>query len=141
MSKKVINQNSNYDNELLDSIESNFIFNENPISRFRKTSLEPLEVPDNQKINKEKKLAELQKQLSSIEDCSLKNDSKKMVLGDGNINSSIMLIGEAPGVDEEIAGLTFMGEVGDLLKKMLFALNVKKKKYLLYLCCKFQTLK
>ena len=127
MSKKVINQNSNYDNELLDSIESNFIFNENPISRFRKTSLEPLEVPDNQKINKEKKLAELQKQLSSIEDCSLKNDSKKMVLGDGNINSSIMLIGEAPGVDEEMAGLTFMGEVGDLLKKMLFAINVKKE--------------
>ena len=127
MSKKVINQNSNYDNELLDSIESNFIFNEKPISRFRKTSLEPLEVPDNQKNNKEKELAELQKQLSSIEDCSLKNDSKKMVLGDGNINSSIMLIGEAPGVDEEMAGLTFMGEVGDLLKKMLFAINVKKE--------------
>ena len=50
-----------------------------------------------------------------------------MVLGDGNINSSIMLIGEAPGVDEEMAGLTFMGEVGDLLKKMLFAINVKKE--------------
>ena len=127
MSKKVINQNSNYDNELLDSIESNFIFNEKPISRFRKTSLEPLEVPDNQKNNKEKELAELQKQLSSIEDCSLKNDSKKMVLGDGNINSSIMLIGEAPGVEEEMSGLTFMGEVGDLLKKMLFAINVKKE--------------
>ena len=89
--------------------------------------MEPLEVPVNQKNNKEKELAELQKQLSSIEDCSLKNDSKKMVLGDGNINSSIMLIGEAPGVDEEIAGLTFMGEVGVLLKKMLFAINVKKK--------------
>jgi DNA polymerase len=38
-----------------------------------------------------------------------------------------MLIGEAPGVDEEIAGLTFMGEVGVLLKKMLLAINVKKE--------------
>ena len=33
MSKKVINQNTNYDSELLNSIESNFIFNESPINR------------------------------------------------------------------------------------------------------------
>ena len=38
MSKKVINQNTNYDSELLNSIESNFIFDENPINRLKNTA-------------------------------------------------------------------------------------------------------
>ena len=38
MSKKVINQNTNYDSELLNSIESNFVFDENPISRLKNTA-------------------------------------------------------------------------------------------------------
>ena len=57
----------------------------------------------------------------------LKNNSEKIVLGDGNINSPMMLIGEAPGVNEDKIGLTFLGEVGDLLKKMLNAINIKKE--------------
>ena len=39
----------------------------------------------------------------------------------------IMLIGEAPGVEEDNTGLTFLGEVGDLLKKMLSAISIKKE--------------
>ena len=38
MSKKVINQNTNYDSELLNSIESNFIFDEEPINRLKDTT-------------------------------------------------------------------------------------------------------
>jgi len=38
-----------------------------------------------------------------------------------------MLIGEAPGIEEDTAGITFMGEVGDLLKRMLLAINIKKE--------------
>ena len=38
-----------------------------------------------------------------------------------------MLIGEAPGIEEDTAGITFIGEVGDLLKKMLLAINIKKE--------------
>ena len=38
MSKKAINQNTNYDSELLNSIDSNFVFNENPINRLRNTA-------------------------------------------------------------------------------------------------------
>ena len=71
------------------------------------------------KIDKEKELNELKLQINSINDCNLKDNSKKIVLGDGNINSPIMLVGEAPGVEEDNTGLTFLGEVGDLLKKML----------------------
>jgi len=127
MSKKVINQNTNYDSELLNSIGSNFIFDENPINRLKNTAQDQKKENDIDQIDKEKELNELKLQISSINDCSLQDNSKKIVLGDGNINSPIMLVGEAPGVEEDNLGLTFLGDVGDLLKKMLIAINIKKE--------------
>ena len=127
MSKKAINQNTNYNEELLNSIGSNFIFDENPINRLKNTANYLNAENSVDEVDKEKKLAQLKVQINSIEDCSLKNNSKKIILGDGNINSSIMLIGEAPGLDEDNAGLTFTGEVGVLLTKMLIAINIKKE--------------
>ena len=127
MSKKQINQNTNYNSELLNSIGSNFIFDKNPINRIKNTSNVSKKGNDVKEFNKEKALTELKEQINSIEDCNLKNNSEKIVLGDGNINSPIMLIGEAPGVNEDKVGLTFLSEVGDLLKKMLNAINIKKE--------------
>ena len=127
MSKKAINQNTNYNSELLNSIGSNFIFDKNPINRIKNTSNNSKKENDVEELNKEKALTELKEQINLIEDCSLKNNSEKIVLGDGNINSPIMLIGEAPGVNEDKVGLTFLGEVGNLLKKMLNAINIKKE--------------
>ena len=123
MSKKVINQNTNYDLELINSIESKFIFDENPINRLKNINA----ITKEESIDKKKELTKLANEISSIEDCSLKNNSQQLVLGDGDINSSIMLIGEAPGIEEDKFGKTFMGEVGDLLKKMLNAINIKKE--------------
>ena len=127
MSKKVINQNTNYNVELLNSIESNFIFDENPINRLRNTAIDLKNENSIDLVNKEKELAALKLEINSIKDCNLKNNSKKIILGDGNINSSIMLVGEAPGPVEDSTGLTFAGEVGDLLKKMLIAININKE--------------
>jgi DNA polymerase len=123
MSKKVINQNTNYDLELINSIGSDFIFDEKPINRLKKI---PTFLKKNN-VNKEKEISQLYNEINSIEDCSLKNNSQRLVLGDGNINSSIMLISEAPGIKEDKSGSTFEGEVGDLLNKMLLAINIKKK--------------
>ena len=127
MSKKVINQNTNYDSELLNSIGSNFIFDENPINRLKNTAKDLKKENDVNQIDKEKELSELKLQINSINDCSLKDNSKKMILGDGNINSPLMLVGEAPGVEEDNLGITFLGDVGDLLRKMLMAINIKKE--------------
>jgi len=127
MSKKVINQNTNYDSELLNSIGSNFIFDENPINRLKYTAKDQKKEVDVDQIDKKKELNELKLQINSINDCSLQDNSKKIVLGDGNINSPIMLVGEAPGVKEDNLGITFLGDVGDLLKKMLLAINIKKE--------------
>jgi len=127
MSKKVINQNANYNSELLKSIDSNFIFDENPINRLKNTTNNLKKGNEVDEIDKEKALNELKLQINSIIDCELKDNSNKLVLGDGNINSPVMLVGEAPGIEEDIAGLTFLGEVGDLLKKMLSAIDIKKE--------------
>ena len=127
MSKKTINQNTNYNSELLNSIDCHFIFDESPINRLKNTTNDLKTEVGINKVNKEKELAELKVQINSIEDCNLRNNSKKIVLGDGNINSFIMLIGEAPGLEEDNTGLTFEGEVGALLKKMLVAINIKKE--------------
>jgi uracil-DNA glycosylase family 4 len=105
----------------------NFIFDKKPINRF---NIINNNLKSNDKygiINKANELTKLKEQINSIEDCSLKNNSQKIVLGDGNINSPIMLIGETPGIEEDKTGLTFIGEVGNLLKKMLLAINIKKE--------------
>jgi len=127
MTKKVINQNTNYDNELIGTIDSRFVFDEKPINRLNITNINLVKDYSEHNVNKEKELTELSLQINSIEDCNLKNNSKNIVLGDGNINSPIMLIGEAPSVEEDKVGLTFVGDVGDLLKKMLLAINIKKE--------------
>ena len=127
MSKKVINQNTNYDSELLNTIDSNFIFDENPINRLKNTVSNQKKESVVVEVDKDKEINELKLRINSINDCNLKDNSKKIVLGDGNINSPLMLVGEAPGLEEDNAGLTFLGEVGDLLKKMLIAINIKRE--------------
>ena len=49
-------------------------------------------------------------------------------MGDGNIDGSIMLIGEAPGREEDSSGLSFQGNVGSILRKMLLAINIRQEK-------------
>ena len=57
----------------------------------------------------------------------LKNKAKKLVLYNGNLNSNLMIIGEAPGQDEDEQGIPFVGRAGQLLNKMLLAINVDRK--------------
>ena len=123
MTKKVINQKGKFDEELINTIEPNFVFKNKPINRFNfiETILEENQTDKTELLNR------LKKQINSIENCNLKNNSQNLVLGDGNINSSIMLIGEAPGIEEDKSGVPFMGEIGELLNKMLLAINIKRK--------------
>ena len=121
MTKKELNQNDKFKLDLIDTFEPNFTFRDKPINRF--------EIPNSNDakdiLNKAEKLSKLKKEINSIENCNLKNNSKNLVLGDGNVNSPIMLIGETPGEEEDISCLPFQGDVGKLLKKMLLAINIK----------------
>ena len=123
MTKKSFNQNMSYKEELINSIEPNFTFSKNPLNRLK---LEKKKII-NRKFNKLEQINNLKKIINTIQDCKIKNNSKNLVLGDGNIDSKIMIIGEAPGEEEEETGITFQGESGSLLEKMLLAINIKKK--------------
>ena len=112
-----------YKKELINSIEPNFIFSKKPINRFK---IDKIMIEKND-LNKIDQIIELKKQINSIQNCNLKDNSKTMLLGDGNLDSPIMIIGEAPGLEEEKAKKTFQGESGALLEKMLLAINIKKK--------------
>ena len=58
---------------------------------------------------------------------SLKNTANKLVLFDGNTKSKLMIIGEAPGQEEDQQGLPFVGRAGQLLNKMLSAIEIDRK--------------
>jgi DNA polymerase len=123
MIKKVINQKGKLDEQLIDTIEPNFVFKNKPINRFNIIESSN----DTDQTNKAELLEKLKKQINSIENCNLKDNSQNLILGDGNINSSIMLIGEAPGAEEDKTHTTFKGEVGELLNKMLLAIEIKRQ--------------
>ena len=123
MTKKVINQKGKFDVEIINTIEPNFIFKDKPINR-----LNIIQNSDKtNQGNKTELLQELKKQINSIENCNLKNNSQNLIFGDGNINSPIMLIGEAPGIEDDKSRTPFNGEVGKLLNKMLLAIDIKRQ--------------
>ena len=122
MSKKSSNQSMSYKEELINSIEPNFIFSKKPLNRFKFNEIKN----ENKNLNKIGQINELKKLINSIQNCNLKDNSTNLILGDGNIDSPIMIVGEAPGEEEEKNGRTFQGQSGALLEKMLQAINLKK---------------
>jgi DNA polymerase len=123
MTKKVINQKGKFDEQLINTIEPNFVFKKEPINRFNSI----VSNENENQTTKADQLNALKKQINSIENCNLKSNSQNIVMGDGNINSPIMLIGEAPGIEEDKSGTPFKGEIGELLNKMLLAIQIKRK--------------
>ena len=99
-------------------LKSNITFSNNPINRLIGVQ------PENDKKTLLKKLKD---KISTISECKLKNNSNNIVFNDGNINSPIMLIGEAPGQKEDELSKPFVGEAGSLLNKMLSAINLNRK--------------
>jgi DNA polymerase len=64
-------------------------------------------------------LDDLRQMLEAFEGCSLKGMATRLVFADGNPTARLMLVGEAPGADEDRLGLPFVGKAGQLLDKML----------------------
>ena len=117
MTKKALNQNGIYVQELIDTIEPDFAFSNDPNNR--------LKVTKSNNEDKAKLLLNLKKKINSIENCNLKANSKNLIMGDGDINSPLMIIGETPGELEDGFGHSFQGDVGVLLKKMFQAIDIK----------------
>jgi DNA polymerase len=63
-------------------------------------------------------------QVSSCTKCSLHETRKQVVVGDGNPNSKILLVGECPGPEEDKAGIPFVGKAGKILRDTLYSLGL-----------------
>ena len=102
-------------------INHNLVYNNKAINRYKKDSFEI-------SPNKANNLERLKKSISEVKNCTLKKNAKNLVFSDGNPKSKIMLIGEAPGANEDEEGLPFVGRAGALLDKMLSAIDLDRKK-------------
>ena len=72
---------------------------------------------------------ELIKECNSCKRCELGSSRTNIVIGRGNENAPMMLIGEGPGEQEDFQGLPFVGPAGKLLDLLLEALSIKEDEY------------
>ena len=111
------NQNNIINSDLIMN-NIKYIFADKPINRFKtKPKVEDIST----------KLGQLRNEIQTIENCELKNNASKIVFGDGNNRSKIMIVGEGPGQKEDQEGKPFVGDVGLLLNKMLKSINIERK--------------
>lgn len=71
-------------------------------------------------------LDELREALATFEGCPLRYTAKNLVFADGNPQARLMMIGEAPGRDEDLRGLPFVGRAGQLLDRMLASIGLDR---------------
>lgn len=71
-------------------------------------------------------LSDLRQALETFEGCTLKKGATQLVFADGNPKAKIMLIGEAPGVEEDKQGLPFVGLSGQLLNRMFATIGLDR---------------
>jgi len=71
-------------------------------------------------------LEQLQAALAQFEGCALRFTAKQLVFADGNPNARVMLVGEAPGAEEDREGLPFVGRAGKLLDRMLASIGLDR---------------
>lgn len=82
--------------------------------------------------SRESGIVSLKEEVLSCAKCAIAKDRNNVVFGEGNINAKLMLVGEAPGYDEDIKGRPFVGKAGMLLTKIIEAMGLKRED--VYIC-------
>lgn len=119
---------SRYVSQLADAIDLTAPSNEEPSSKAEMHQEAPSALP--LKLNQgaqarvdtaalAKTLEELRASLAAFDGCALKRTATNLVFADGNPDADVMIVGEAPGADEDRLGLPFVGVSGQLLDRML----------------------
>lgn len=78
-------------------------------------------------MNKKEKLGQIHEKWSLECNCNLKKTATQAVYGNGNPDSNIVFIGEAPGKNEDKEGIPFIGSAGKFLAEMLSAIDLKRE--------------
>jgi uracil-DNA glycosylase family 4 len=98
----------------------------------RELGLEEVKLPSNFKIESKKdsgknSLKEFYNKIKNCQKCHLNKSRTNFVFGVGNSHAGVMFIGEAPGRDEDLQGEPFVGRAGQLLNKILAAINFQRE--------------
>ncbi len=80
--------------------------------------------------NKCNSIDQLKKAVEAFDGCNLKKTAMNTVFSDGNSQAKVMLIGEAPGANEDLQGIPFCGQSGQLLDNILKSINLDRRKNL-----------
>lgn len=118
-----------YNLELLKLSGLDFIFKKNLKQASFPNNTTPLKSLDTNKIaspDSPLSLDILKLKYSNCQKCPLHETKTHFVYGDGNPQAEIMLIGEGPGAKEDETGNVFVGPAGELLTKMLKAINIER---------------
>lgn len=98
-----------------------------PLIPVRKTIVNTMPADQLAAVEKCMSLEELRTLISAFEGCNLKQTATNMVFADGNPQAKIMVIGEAPGADEDREGRPFVGLSGQLLDRMLKTVGLSRE--------------
>jgi DNA polymerase len=116
--------NSSYIKFLIKSGITSFLQNEP--NNFYSINSKKTVSPILNKVNDITNINDLELYIKNYTNCNLKKQAKNTVIGAGNTKANIMLIGEAPGAEEDKIGEPFVGAAGQLLNKMLAAIKIER---------------
>ena len=121
-----MNQSNKKNLEFIVNSGVNYFLQDSPRNWFENEKKSELSNPNINAGDKKKKIDDVIKDLKDHKS-NLQKTAKNLVVYDGNLNAKVMLIGEAPGRDEDQQGIPFVGRAGQLLNKMLLAINLQRE--------------
>ncbi|MCB0742469.1 MAG: uracil-DNA glycosylase [Ignavibacteriae bacterium] len=113
-------ENLNFSNQ----IKNNFL-NDNSVKEKPEFYMPPKSLFEN--YSEYKTLESFNKKINTCQKCPLGKTRTKFVFGAGNPNADVMVIGEAPGADEDAQGVPFVGRAGKLLTDILKAIDFDRE--------------
>jgi uracil-DNA glycosylase len=127
--KELLNDSKRYFAQQKD-LFGNIIYNETVVSISKTIQEDSLISNDPWALTES--LDELNNSINTCLKCELGNTRTNFVFGVGNKNAEVMFVGEAPGADEDAQGEPFVGRAGQLLNKILTAVDLKRED--VYIC-------
>ena len=121
-----MNQSNKKNLEFIVNSGVNYFLQDSPRNWFENKKKSELSNPNINTGDKKMKIDDVIKDLKDHKS-NLQKTAKNLVVYDGNLNAKVMLIGEAPGRDEDQQGIPFVGRAGQLLNKMLLAINLQRE--------------
>ena len=121
-----MNQSNKKNLEFIVNSGVNYFLQDSPRNWFENKKKSELPDPNINAGDKKMKIDDVIKDLKDYKS-NLQKTAKNLVVYDGNLNAKVMLIGEAPGRDEDQQGIPFVGRAGQLLNKMLLAINLQRE--------------